>query len=50
MATQTNLKKTEKENVVPFHPMSMFEEMEHMLEGFVPYSWMHPFKRESCPR
>jgi len=46
MAIQTKLKKSEKENVVPFRPMSMFEEMEHMLENFVPHSWVHPFKRE----
>ena len=46
MATQGNLKKSEKENVIPFRPMSMFEEMEHMLENFVPHGWLHPFKRE----
>ena len=46
MTTQTKLKKSEKEDVVPFRPLSMFEEMEHMLENFVPHGWMHPFKRE----
>ena len=48
MATQGNLKKSEKENVVPFRPLSMFEEMEHMLENFVPHGWLHPFKKEQA--
>ena len=46
MATQQKHTTPEKENVVPFRPMSMFEEMEHMLESFVPHNWLHPFKRE----
>ena len=46
MATQGNLKKSKKENVVPFRPLSMFEEMEHMLENYVPHGWLHPFKKE----
>ena len=46
MNTQTSLKKTEHENVVPFRPLTMFEEMERMFEQFMPQSWMHPFRME----
>ena len=46
MTSQTSLKKTEHENVVPFRPLTMFEEMERMFEHFMPTNWMHPFKAE----
>ena len=46
MTTQTSLKKTEHENVVPFRPLTMFEEMERMFEHFMPSKWMNPFKAE----
>lgn len=46
MNTQTSLKKTEHENVVPIRPLTMFEEMERMFEHFMPQSWMHPLKTE----
>ncbi len=46
MNTQTSMKKTEHENVVPFRPLTMFEEMERMFEHFMPQSWMHPFRME----
>ena len=45
MNTQS-MKKTEHENVVPFRPLTMFEEMERMFEQFLPQSWMHPLKTE----
>lgn len=40
MSTKTSLKKTENENIIPFRPLSMFEEMERMFENFMPQSWM----------
>ncbi|MDH5601594.1 MAG: Hsp20/alpha crystallin family protein [Gammaproteobacteria bacterium] len=46
MTTQTSLKKTEHENVVPIRPLTMFEEMERMFEHFMPQNWMHPLKSE----
>ena len=46
MSTQTSLKKTEHENIVPFRPLSMFEEMERMFQHFMPQSWMRPFNME----
>jgi len=47
MNTQTSMKKTEHENIVPFRPLTMLEEMERMFEHFMPQSWMHPsFKME----
>ena len=46
MTTQTSLKKTEHENVVPIRPLTMFEEMERMFEHFMPQSWMRPLKTE----
>ena len=46
MATQPTLKKSEQENVVPFRPMTMFEEMERMFENFLPQNWMRPFRME----
>ena len=45
MATQP-VKKTEHENVVPFRPMSMLEEVERMFENFIPHGWMRPFRNE----
>jgi HSP20 family protein len=46
MATQPIVKKTEPENVVPFRPLGMFEEMERMLENMLPQRWMRPFRME----
>jgi HSP20 family protein len=46
MATQPTVKKTEQENVVPFRPVTMFEEMERMLEDIIPQRWMRPFRME----
>ena len=46
MNTKTSLKKTEHENVVPFQPLTMFEEMERMFEHFMSQSWMRPIKLE----
>lgn len=46
MTTQPTVKKTEQENVVPFRPLSMFEEMERMLENMIPQRWMRPFRLE----
>lgn len=46
MATEPTVKKTERENVAPFRPLSMFEEMERMLENMIPQRWMRPFKME----
>jgi HSP20 family protein len=46
MATKPAVKKTEHENVVPFRPLSMFEEMERMLESMLPQRWMHPSRME----
>jgi HSP20 family protein len=48
MATQQKNITPEKENIVPFRPMSMFEEMEHMLENIVPHNWLHPLRREQA--
>ncbi len=45
MATQP-VKKTEQENVVPFRPMTMLEEVERMFENFIPHGWMRPFRGE----
>lgn len=47
MATQTLSKKSETENVVPFRPISMFEEMERMFENFMPQSLLRPWRMES---
>ena len=46
MATQPAVKQTPSENVVPFRPLSMFEEMERMLENMMPQRWMRPFRLE----
>lgn len=46
MATQPIVKKAEPENIVPLRPLSMFEEMERMLENMVPQRWMRPFRME----
>lgn len=40
MNTKTAVKKPENENIVPFRPLSMFEEMERMFENFMPQGWM----------
>ena len=34
------------ENVVPFRPLGMLEEMERMLESMLPQRWMRPFRME----
>jgi HSP20 family protein len=47
MATQPIVKKSESENVVPFRPLSMMEEMERMFENFMPQSWLRPWRMES---
>jgi hypothetical protein len=46
MATQPTAKKTEQENVVPFCPFGMFEDMERMQENMLPQRWPHPFRME----
>jgi len=46
MATQTSVKKTDQENIVPFRSLGMFEEMERMLENMLPQRWMRPFRME----
>jgi len=46
MTTQTKLKTSERENIVPFRPASMLEEMERMFEGFMTRGWRHPFKSD----
>lgn len=46
MNTQTSLKTSEHENVVPIRPLTMFEEMERMFENFLPQNWMHPHKMD----
>lgn len=46
MATQTSVKKTDQENVVPFRSLGMLEEMERMLENMLPQRWMRPFRME----
>jgi len=45
MATET-VKKTETENVVPFRPITMLEEVERMFENIIPHGWMRPFRSE----
>ena len=44
MATQPTIKKTKHENVVPFRPMSMFEEMERLFENFSTHNWLRPLR------
>jgi len=46
MATQHAVKKTEHEAVVPFHPLTIMEEMERMMENMAPSGWLRPFHRE----
>jgi HSP20 family protein len=46
MATQTTLKKSEQENVVPFRSTGIFDEMERMMESFIPQGWMRPWRSE----
>lgn len=41
MSSKTALKKSESENIIPFRPLSMLEEMERMFENFMPQSWLH---------
>jgi len=48
MATQP-VKKTEPENVVPFRPMSMLEEVERMFESLVPQGWLRGVRGEHPP-
>lgn len=43
MTSKTSLKKTENENIIPFRPLSMLEEMERMFENFMPQSWMRAY-------
>jgi len=43
MTTQTPRKHTEHENVVPFRPMGVLEEMEQLFENFIPRGWVRPF-------
>ncbi len=45
MATEP-VKKTESENVVPFRPMSVLEEVERMFENIIPHGWTRPFRSE----
>lgn len=40
--------KVERENIVPFRPLSMLEEMEHMFENFLPHSWMRGSRLDSA--
>ena len=47
MATQPVVKKSESENIVPFRPLSMIEEMERMFETFMPQSWLRPWRMET---
>lgn len=47
MATQTSLKKSETENIVPFRPMAMLDEVERMFESLMPHSWLRPWRMES---
>lgn len=44
MTTQPISKQQEHENVVPFRPLSMLEEMERMFESVVPHNWMRPLR------
>lgn len=47
MATQTSLKKSETENVVPFRPIAMLDEVERMFESLMPHSWLRPWRMET---
>ncbi len=47
MTTQTPRKHTEHENIVPFRPMGVLEEMEQLFENFIPRGWMRPFSAGS---
>lgn len=42
MSTEPILKEKEFENVVPFRPFGMFDEMERMLESVMGRNWMRP--------
>lgn len=46
MATKPTATKTKQENVIPFRPLSMVEEMERMLETMIPQRWVRPFRME----
>jgi len=46
MTTQPKIKSLEQENVVPFRPSSMLDEMERMFESFMPHGWLKPFHTE----
>ena len=48
MANQA-LKKDTTEKVVPFRPLTMFEEMERLFEGFAPQRWMRSLYSETSP-
>lgn len=44
--TTEPVKKTESENVVPFRPLTMLEEVERAFEHLIPHGWMRPFRTE----
>jgi HSP20 family protein len=46
MTTQPKIKTSEQENVVPFRPANMLEEMERIFENFMPHSLLRPFHTE----
>lgn len=48
MSTQPTVKTPDQEKVVPFRPLSMFEEMERMLENMLPQRWMRPYRMEQA--
>ena len=48
MTSQSLIKEQERENVVPCRPLSVFDEMERMLEGMMPRSLFRPFRWESA--
>ena len=46
MTTQSKIKSSEQENIVPLRPAGMLDEMERMFENFMPRRWMKPFHHE----
>lgn len=44
--THKPVKQTETENVVPFRPMNMLEEVERMFENLVPQGWRRSLRTE----
>ena len=56
MKTGNSLKKVNEENIVPFRPISLFEEMERMFDSFMPSNWQRPtqiertFLNETMPK